>query len=50
MVAHTNAPHSFVLTAPTTAENLHRVLRALQMPRPVLLEGSPGTVPFFPVS
>ena len=32
----------FVLTAPTTAENLRRLLRALQMPRPVLLEGSPG--------
>lgn len=32
----------FVLTAPTTALNLHRILRALQMPRPILLEGSPG--------
>ena len=32
----------FSLLAPTTASNLRRVLRALQLPRPVLLEGSPG--------
>lgn len=33
---------SFALEAPTTQSNLVRVLRALQLRRPVLLEGSPG--------
>jgi midasin (ATPase involved in ribosome maturation) len=33
---------SFALEAPTTRSNLVRVLRALQLRRPVLLEGSPG--------
>ncbi|OQR87196.1 midasin-like protein, partial [Achlya hypogyna] len=35
-------PQPFSLAAPTTLSNLHRVLRALQVPRPILLEGSPG--------
>ncbi|EQC37386.1 hypothetical protein SDRG_04990 [Saprolegnia diclina VS20] len=35
-------PQPFSLAAPTTLGNLHRVLRALQVPRPILLEGSPG--------
>ncbi|XP_078699924.1 midasin-like [Branchiostoma floridae x Branchiostoma belcheri] len=33
---------SYALHASTTALNARRVLRALQLPRPVLLEGSPG--------
>ncbi|XP_035663677.1 midasin-like [Branchiostoma floridae] len=33
---------SYALHASTTALNAQRVLRALQLPRPVLLEGSPG--------
>jgi len=33
---------TFSMKAPTTALNLQRVLRALQLPRPILLEGSPG--------
>ncbi|CAM8907839.1 unnamed protein product [Rhodiola kirilowii] len=32
----------FMLTAPTTRRNAARVLRALQLAKPVLLEGSPG--------
>jgi len=32
----------YALEAPTTSLNLIRVLRALQLPRPILLEGSPG--------
>ena len=32
----------YALEAPTTASNLCRLLRALQLPRPLLLEGSPG--------
>jgi midasin len=32
----------FALQAPTTAKNVMRVLRALQLPKPILLEGSPG--------
>ncbi|GAV80132.1 AAA_5 domain-containing protein [Cephalotus follicularis] len=32
----------FELSAPTTRRNALRVLRALQLPKPVLLEGSPG--------
>ncbi|CAN6468645.1 unnamed protein product [Victoria cruziana] len=32
----------FQLLAPTTGRNALRVLRALQLPKPVLLEGSPG--------
>ena len=33
---------SFSMTAPTTSKNLVRVLRGLQLKRPILLEGSPG--------
>ena len=33
---------SFNFAAPTTAKNLLRVLRAMQISKPVLLEGSPG--------
>jgi len=32
----------FSLQAPTTAHNVHRLARALQLPQSVLLEGSPG--------
>ncbi|XP_020701231.1 midasin isoform X3 [Dendrobium catenatum] len=32
----------FEFRAPTTHRNILRVLRAMQLPRPVLLEGSPG--------
>ena len=33
---------SFDMTAPTTATNALRVLRAMQIKKPILLEGSPG--------
>ncbi|KAL7273036.1 AAA ATPase midasin [Rhizina undulata] len=33
---------SFNLTAPTTATNAMRVVRAMQLRKPILLEGSPG--------
>lgn len=33
---------SFSLKAPTTMSNLYRVLRAMQVNRPIILEGSPG--------
>ena len=32
----------FILEAPTTLNNALRIFRALQLPKPVLLEGSPG--------
>ena len=32
----------FSLNAPTTSENLIRILRAMQINKPILLEGSPG--------
>jgi len=32
----------FSFLAPSTFQNTLRVLRALQLPRPILLEGSPG--------
>ena len=32
----------FKLSAPTTGMNLRRVLRAMQISKPILLEGSPG--------
>ena len=35
-------PHEFNLQAPTTQDNVMRVVRACQLPKPVLLEGSPG--------
>ncbi|KAG6810904.1 hypothetical protein H0H92_009865 [Tricholoma furcatifolium] len=34
--------HSFNLQAPTTQDNAMRVVRACQVPKPILLEGSPG--------
>lgn len=33
---------SFSVKAPTTMANLYRVLRAMQVSRPIILEGSPG--------
>jgi len=33
---------AYSMTAPTTSINLARVLRAMQLERPILLEGSPG--------
>ena len=33
---------SFNLTAPTTGHNIRRVLRGMQLKKPILLEGSPG--------
>lgn len=38
---NSNSP-SFAFQAPTTASNALRVLRALQLKKAVLLEGSPG--------
>ncbi|XP_010261987.1 PREDICTED: midasin isoform X2 [Nelumbo nucifera] len=35
-------PNGFEFLAPTTRRNAMRVLRAMQLPKPVLLEGSPG--------
>uniref|UniRef100_A0A452YC03 AAA+ ATPase domain-containing protein n=1 Tax=Aegilops tauschii subsp. strangulata TaxID=200361 RepID=A0A452YC03_AEGTS len=32
----------FLFTAPTTSKNVLRVLRGMQLPKPLLLEGSPG--------
>ncbi|KAL1950443.1 hypothetical protein VTO73DRAFT_5567 [Trametes versicolor] len=34
--------HSFSLEAPTTRDNVMRVVRACQLPKPIMLEGSPG--------
>ena len=33
---------TYSLNAPTTSQNAQQLLRALQLPRPILLEGSPG--------
>ncbi len=33
---------NYALNAPTTSVNAQRVLRGLQLTRPILLEGSPG--------
>ncbi|TCD70746.1 hypothetical protein EIP91_001775 [Steccherinum ochraceum] len=35
-------PNAFSFQAPTTRDNVSRVVRACQLPKPVLLEGSPG--------
>jgi midasin len=35
-------PSGFALSAKTTGENAYRVLRAMQVGKPILLEGSPG--------
>ncbi|KAF7722956.1 AAA ATPase midasin [Apophysomyces ossiformis] len=37
-----NANIKFTLEAPTTADNAMRVVRAMQLKKPILLEGSPG--------
>ncbi|KAI8371327.1 P-loop containing nucleoside triphosphate hydrolase protein [Radiomyces spectabilis] len=37
-----NANIKFTLLAPTTADNAMRVIRAMQLKKPILLEGSPG--------
>jgi midasin (ATPase involved in ribosome maturation) len=37
-----DSDHTFHFGAPTTGSNLQRVLRAMQLSKPVLLEGSPG--------
>lgn len=47
MFAYPKAPHNsksttFTIDAPTTAGNLMRVIRAMQVSKPILLEGSPG--------
>lgn len=34
--------HLYHLDAPTTSRNTFRLLRAMQVPKPILLEGSPG--------
>ncbi|KAJ1295332.1 hypothetical protein BS78_01G216000 [Paspalum vaginatum] len=34
--------HGFEIMAPTTSRNVLRVLRGMQLPKPLLLEGSPG--------
>ncbi|XP_048240547.1 midasin-like [Haliotis rufescens] len=39
---HSESGTKYALQAPTTCMNAQRVLRALQLPRPLLLEGSPG--------
>ncbi|GMM27764.1 AAA family ATPase midasin [Martiniozyma asiatica (nom. inval.)] len=41
-VPNTETSTSFNLQAPTTAANAMRVIRAMQVHKPVLLEGSPG--------
>jgi MoxR-like ATPase len=37
-----SARTSYVLTARSVTENMRRILRAMQLPRPILLEGPPG--------
>lgn len=39
---HEPKPHLFTLSAPTTQDNALRLARACQVPKPILLEGSPG--------
>ncbi|XP_057850180.2 midasin isoform X2 [Cryptomeria japonica] len=39
---HVNQRANFELSAPTTSKNGLRILRAMQLNKPVLLEGSPG--------
>jgi MoxR-like ATPase len=36
------AQSSYILTARSVMENMRRILRAMQLPRPILLEGPPG--------
>ncbi|KAI9762204.1 MAG: hypothetical protein M4579_000527 [Chaenotheca gracillima] len=33
---------SYILQAPTTKQNALRIVRAMQLPKPILIEGSPG--------
>mmetsp|Transcript_3338 Transcript_3338/g.6310 ORF Transcript_3338/g.6310 Transcript_3338/m.6310 type:complete len:5449 (+) Transcript_3338:384-16730(+) len=40
--ASSDVASEYALDAPTTSSNLARVLRAMQLERPILLEGSPG--------
>lgn len=40
--SHANHTADFNLAAPTTAANTMRVIRAMQVRKPILLEGSPG--------
>ena len=35
-------PHTYDIQAPTTRDNAMRLVRASQLPKPILLEGSPG--------
>ncbi|RPD62626.1 midasin [Lentinus tigrinus ALCF2SS1-7] len=37
-----SSTQSFSLEAPTTRDNVMRVVRACQLPKPIMLEGSPG--------
>ena len=39
---HEANPHQFSFQAPTTRDNVNRVVRACQLKKPILLEGSPG--------
>ncbi|KAI0328990.1 midasin [Cubamyces sp. BRFM 1775] len=39
---HEPSSRSFSLEAPTTRDNVMRVVRACQLPKPIMLEGSPG--------
>jgi midasin len=39
---HPSSRLNYSLDAPTTRSNAMRVMRALQLPKPILLEGSPG--------
>ena len=34
--------NNYILTAQSVTENMRRILRAMQLPRPILLEGPPG--------
>ena len=42
VVGHGDEAMPFNLAAPTTASNTFRILRAMQLDKPILLEGSPG--------
>lgn len=35
-------PETFTMEAPTTSLNLIKLLRGIQIPKPILMEGSPG--------
>ncbi|CAG8521267.1 1922_t:CDS:2, partial [Scutellospora calospora] len=39
---HISPDNTFTLQAPTTSDNAMRILRAMQVRKPILLEGSPG--------